>query len=61
MTGEGSRRIVSVPVVVEPVVVPMPRTIIPVQIANVDVAVRVAVMYSMPSVPLPFEPPLLTG
>ena len=41
MTGEGSRRIVSVPVVVEPVVVPVPLGAVDIQIQHVPIAVRV--------------------
>ena len=52
---ERSDRILEVPVVVEPIVVPVPRTVVPVEIADVEVVVRVAVMYKKPSSPLPFE------
>lgn len=38
---EHGRRVVDVPVVVEPVHVPVPRTVVPVQIQDVAVAVRV--------------------
>ena len=55
MSCDNGSRVVVVPVIVEPVVVPVPRTIVPVQVADIDIAVRVAVMYNMPSVPLPFE------
>ena len=41
MTGEGSRRVVGVPVVVEPVVVPIPLGAIDIQIQHVPIAVRV--------------------
>ena len=34
-----------VPVVVEPVVAPVPPAVVPVQVANVQVVVRVAVVY----------------
>ena len=50
-----SRRVVAVEVVVKPVVVPVPPAIVPVQIANVEIAVRVAVAYEMPSKPLPLD------
>lgn len=55
MSCEQSRGVVAVPDVVEPVVVPIPRSIVEVQIADVEVAVRVAVAYRMPPLPLPIE------
>jgi hypothetical protein len=50
-----SRRVLDIPVVVEPVVVPVPPAIVPGEVTHVQVAVRVAVAYSVPSVPLPIE------
>jgi len=50
---ENSSGLVRVPVVVEPVVVPVPPVIAEVQIADVLVATAVAVLYEMPSMPLP--------
>jgi len=41
---EHHSRVVRVPVVVEPVVVPVPPIAVPVEVANVEVAVSVAVM-----------------
>ncbi len=52
---EQSRRVVAVPVVVEPVVVPIPRPVVEIQIANVKVAIGVAVTYRMPPLPPPLE------
>lgn len=52
---EQSRRVIAVPLIVQPVVVPIPRPIVEVQIADIQVAVRVAVAYRMPSLPPPFE------
>ena len=49
------RGVVVVPVVVKPVVVPLPPAIVPVEVANVEVAVRVAVAYKVPPVPPPLE------
>ena len=46
-------RIDTVPVVVEPVVVPVPAIAVPVQIANVEVAVGVAKLYRKPPKPPP--------
>lgn len=39
-----SRRVIVVPIVVEPVVVPVPPITIPVQIPDVQVAIGIAVM-----------------
>ena len=50
---ENSSRLIRVPIIVKPVVVPTPRAIIEVQIADVLVAVAVAVLYRMPSLSLP--------
>ena len=50
-----SRRVVAVPVVVEPVDIPVPPAAVPVQIPDIQVAVRVAVAYEAPSMPPPFE------
>lgn len=47
--------VVDIPLVVEPIVVPVPPVLVPVQIPHVQVAVRVAVMYQMPSKPPSFE------
>ena len=38
---ENGRRVVDIPVVVEPIHVPVPRTVVPVQVQNVTVTVRV--------------------
>jgi hypothetical protein len=52
----GDRRgIATVPVVVQPVVVPVPLVAVPVEVTHVQIAVSIAVMYSMPSAPPPFE------
>jgi hypothetical protein len=48
-----SRGIVVVPVVVEPVVAPVPPVAVPIEVTGVQVAVRVAVAYEMPSVVTP--------
>ena len=40
-----SRRAVGIPVVVEPVVVPVPRRTVPVEVPDVQVAVGIAVVY----------------
>jgi hypothetical protein len=50
-----SRRVVDIPVVVEPVVAPLPPAIVPIEVTHTQVAVRVAVAYSVPSAPLPIE------
>ena len=52
---EQSRRVVAVPVVVEPVVVPIPHPVVEIQIADIEIAIRVAVAYRMPSLPPPLE------
>ena len=44
-------RVVGVPVVVEPVVVPVPPAAVPVQVLDVQVAVRVAESCAVPSAP----------
>ena len=49
------RRIVLVPVVVEPVVVPVPPVAVPIEVTDAQVAVRIAVMCGVPSVSLPLE------
>ncbi len=49
------RRVHVVPVVVKPVVVPVPPVAVPIEVTHIQVAVRVAVAYSMPSAPLPVE------
>jgi hypothetical protein len=48
------RRIAAVPVVVEPVVVPIPPVAIPVKVTDAEIAIRVAVAYREP----PMSPPL---
>jgi len=48
-------RVVVVPVVVEPVGVPVPPVAVPVEVTDVEVAVPVAVMYEAPSIPLLIE------
>ena len=55
LTCAHSRRVVAAPVVVEPVVAPVPPVVVPVQVTDVEVAVRVAVVYRVPSV----SPPLV--
>ena len=55
LVAENRRGVVAVPVVIQPVVVPVPPVAVPVQITNVEVAISVAVMCSMPSAPPPFE------
>jgi len=52
---EPSRGVVGVPVVVKPVVVPVPLLAVPVQIRNVEVAIRVAEMYKISSLPPSFK------
>ncbi len=47
--------VVVVPVVVEPVEVRVPPVAVPDEVADVEVAVPVAVMYEMPSIPLLIE------
>ena len=49
---DGSRRILTIPVVVEPVVVPVQLAIVPIQVADIQVAVRrVAKMYEVSPIP----------
>ncbi len=50
-----SRRIVIVPIVIKPVVVPAPPVVIEIQITNIQVAVRVAVAYRASPVSPPLE------
>ena len=51
-----------IPVVVEPVVVPVPNPIVEVEVANVQVAViGVAVAYREPSAQLPLEARAISG
>ena len=45
-----SRGVVVVPVIVEPVVVPVPPATVPVEVTDIQVAVRVAVAYGVPSI-----------
>ena len=45
---EQSRGVVGVPVVIEPVVVPVPPIAVPVEVTNIEVAIRVAVAYKVP-------------
>lgn len=47
--------VVSVPVVVEPVVVPDPLVSVPVEVTDVEVAIGVAVLYRPPSISPPLE------
>jgi hypothetical protein len=49
------RRVVVIPVVVEPIEVPVPPVAVPVEVTNVEVAIPVAVMYKTPSIPLLIE------
>ena len=57
MNCEDARRVVVVPVVVKPVVVPVPGTVvIAIEVENVTVAVRVAhQLYEMPSMTPPLD------
>lgn len=48
-------RVAVVPVVVEPVGVPVPPVAVPDEVTDVEVAVPVAVMYEALSIPLPIE------
>ena len=41
--------------VVKPVVVPVPPLAVPVEIPNIEVAVRIAETYEAPPVPSPYE------
>ena len=50
---ENSSRLIGVPVVVEPVVAVMPLIVVEVEITDVLIANAVAVLYEMPSAPLP--------
>lgn len=61
MSCENRRRVVTVPVVVEPVVAPVPPTVVPVQITNVEVAIGVAVVYTASSRTLPVDDVYLRG
>ncbi len=54
VAGESSR-VVVVEVIVEPVVVPVPPVVVPIEVTNIQVAVRVAVLYNLPSMPPPLE------
>jgi hypothetical protein len=47
--------IVSVPVIVEPVVVPDPLVSVPIEVTDVEVAIGVAVLYRSPSISPPLE------
>lgn len=49
------RRVVRLPVIVEPVVAPVPPTVVPIQVTDVEVAIRVAVMHDVPSIAPPLE------
>lgn len=40
---EKSRRVVAIPVVVEPVIVPVPHVIVEIEVTNIEVVVRIAV------------------
>jgi hypothetical protein len=50
-----SRGVVAVPVVIEPVRVPVPSAVVPIEVTDVEVAVGVAVVYEASSMPLPIE------
>lgn len=52
------RRVVVVPLIVEPVVVPVPLLAVPIEITDIEVAIGVAVLYKTSSVPLPIECPV---
>ena len=53
---EESRRVLKVPVVIKPVVVPVPSVVVPIEVTDVEVVVRgVAVPCDMPSITPPFE------
>jgi len=54
VAGESSR-VVVVEIIVEPIVVPVPPVVVPIEAADIQVAVRVAVLYSLPSMPPPLE------
>lgn len=54
-TGGDRRRVLDVELVVEPVVVPVPLPVVPVEVTDVQVAIRVAVVRTAPSKPLPVE------
>jgi hypothetical protein len=51
------RRVVAIPVIVEPVVVPVPLPAVPVEVTDVEVAIRVAVVYKASSMTLLIEYP----
>ena len=52
---ERRSRVLIVEVIVEPVVVPVPLPVVPVQVLDVQVAVRVAELCAAPSAPPPFD------
>ena len=52
---EPRRRIVAVPVVLEPVVAPVPHVAVEVEVTDVELLAGVAVMYSAPSMTPSFE------
>ena len=56
LTCEHGRWIVDIPIVVEPVVVPVPPAAVPVEVTNVQLAIGIAVkIYKASSVPPPLE------
>lgn len=49
---ERRRRILTIPIIVEPIVVPVQSTIVPIQVTNIQVVVRrVPKMYEVSSIP----------
>ena len=54
-SSETRRGVVGVPVVVKPVVVSLPVTLVEVEVPHIQVAIRVAILYKVPSVPPPIE------
>lgn len=54
-------RIVVVEVIVEPVVVPVPLVVVPVQVTDMQFAIGVAVSYTIPSTPLSLEAYAILG
>ena len=53
---EHSRRIVGIPVVLKPIVVPVPLAVVPIKAKNVAVAIRTAnILYKAPSMSPPLE------
>jgi hypothetical protein len=57
LLADAHQTVVGVEVVVEPVPVELPPVVVPVQVRDIEVAVRIApyALYKIPSVPLPIE------